>query len=806
MKNKSLKIFFALIVFCGTINNISAQCVTPAPPAVSGVTIAGCVSSASFALTATATGTNVIGWYANPFGGNALTTNSVFTTPTLTSGTTYYVGQSTASTFNDTLALPTHSTILTTAQTRGFWFVSPIDFRITGLRVPVVIGGTVSGVAVLKLPTSPPLYPTVTNSFTTLYLNQNITGTNVVAVNIPVYAGDVIGIMGERGGFGSYGPTTNPFTSTLGIGSTTINLNRLGMLYDLAVSTPTDIWTETTNSIGRVEVIASQGCNSTLTPVTVSIVPIPQVTVSPPPKVCANSAYTLSASGAVTFTWSGGPQTSTYVVFPSVNTTYSVQGSILTNCTSSLSTVTVSVDIGIPTLTATSSSSAVCSGNTLMLTGAGAPTFTWAGGVNSVTNSSAFYPLATQQYTLFGKNSCGIGSTLITVTVNPTPTLVTTASPSLVCEGKTTTLSASGASTYSWAAATVPGGTVVVTPSITALYTVIGISSAGCPASASQVLLVNPSPTVSVGAILSKTLVCSGGSATLTSGGADTYSWTNGPLTSTVLVNPISTQVYTVTGTYTLTQCSANNTITVTVFSPVLTVSSNTSVCDGTAITLTANAGTGSTYLWSTGNPFSSVNITATTSASYSVTATTSTINGLSCTSKGSVSVTVNPNPTVTIVSTRTLICKGEKTTLTASGTNSFVWTSPAASTATVSVNPISVGLTTNYTVTGTDANGCQTAASIGIKVNACTGINEPDLEQDLVRVFPNPSNGSFTIKTKSDMRLSLMNELGQVIKELNFTNENQFQQNIQGLSAGIYFIKCIQDGSFIQTKLVVTN
>ncbi len=63
MKNKHLKNLFALLLLCASANTLSAQCVTPAPPAVSGVTIAGCVSSASFALTATATGTNVIGWY-----------------------------------------------------------------------------------------------------------------------------------------------------------------------------------------------------------------------------------------------------------------------------------------------------------------------------------------------------------------------------------------------------------------------------------------------------------------------------------------------------------------------------------------------------------------------------------------------------------------------------------------------------------------------------------------------------------------------------------------------------------------------
>jgi hypothetical protein len=806
MKKNYPQIVFIVLFFCTSGKFLRAQCVTPSPPTVSGGTIAGCVGSAAFTLTGAATGTNLIAWYGNSFGGNALSTNSVFTTPSLTSGATYYVGQSTATSYNDTLALPTHSTILTTAQTRGFWFVSPVDFIITGLRVPVVIGGTVSGVAVLKLPTSPPLYPTVTNSFTTLYLNQNITGTNVLSVNIPVYTGDIIGIMGERGGFGSYGPTTNPFTSTLGIGTTTVNLNRLGMLYDLAVSTPTDLWTETTNSIGRVEVIVTQGCNSTLTPVTVSVVPVPQVTVAPPPKICANSSYTLSASGASTFTWTGGPQTSTYIVTPSTTTTYSVQGSILSNCTSSLSTVTVSVDATIPTLTASSSSSVICSGDTVTLNGSGAPTYTWAGGANSVTNNISFMPLATQQYTLYGTNSCGTGSTMITVSVNPTPVLITSATPTSVCEGHTATLTASGAATYSWGAATASGATLVVTPGVSTSYSVAGVSSAGCLATAAQVIVVVPNPTVTAGAISNKTLVCAGGSATLTSSGANTYSWNTGALTFTNLVNPLSTQVYTVTGTSTLTQCYASNTVAITVFSPTLSLSANTIVCNGASITLTVGAGPGSTYLWNDGSIFAFLNITATATASYSVIAQTGTINGVTCSSTGSVTVTVSPDPTVQIVSTRTTICKGEKTVLTASGGTAFVWTNLTPTTASVQVNPTNLSLPTTYMVTVTDLNGCVGTATINVKVNACTGVNERENEEDLIAVFPNPNNGNFIIQLKCNMNLLLINQFGQVIKELNFTEENRFRQNIQELSSGIYFIRGIHNGSAIQNKLVVTN
>jgi hypothetical protein len=750
----------------------------------------------------------MMGWYADPFGGNALTTNSVFTTPTLTSGATYYVGQASLTPVTDSLAMPTYSRNVPAQETRGYYFTAPVDFIITGLRAPVAIGGTISGIAVIKLPAAPPLYASVTNSFNTLYLNQAITGTNIVSVNIPVYAGDIIGVLGERNDTSAYGPNlgTGMFASQLGVSGPTVNLYRMGMLYNLATQSPTNIWTEQVNTIGIVELYAKRTCNSTLTPVTVTVVPAPQVTVSPPPIICANTPYTLSAAGATSFTWTGGPQTSTYVVSPSTMTTYSVQGSILSNCTSTVTAVTVSVYPGVPSLTVSSSSSSICSGNTVALTGAGAPSYTWAGGANSVTNNVAFVPLGTQQYTLYGSNSCGVSSAMITVTVNPTPTLITSASPTAVCEGQTATLSVTGAATYSWGVATSPGASVVVTPSVSGYYNVTGTTSAGCPGSASHGLLVHPNPTVSAGAVLSKTLVCPGGSATLTSSGADTYSWSSGAMTSSTIVNPTTTQVYTVTGTYTQTQCYSTNTIEITVFTPTLSLSSNTNVCKGASITLTASAGPGSTYLWSTGSTFDNITITVTTSALYTITAQTSTINGVDCISTGSVMVTLSPDPTVQIASTRTLICKGEKTILTASGGTSYVWTNQSPTTATIQVSPVDLNNPTIYSVTATDANGCKGMATIAVKVNACLGIGQLEKEQDLLLVYPNPSNGNFTVRANREMQLSLINQLGQVIKELSFTEENHFQQNVQGLSGGIYFIQGVRSESSIQYKLVVTD
>jgi hypothetical protein len=140
MKKNYSKVLFALLLFFASEKTLRAQCTTPLPPAVSGVTIAGCVSTAAFTLTGAPSGTNLIGWYANPFGGNALSTNPTFITPAIATGTTYYVGQSTASSFNDSLAMPTYDINVPAQETRGYYFTAPHDFIITGLRVPVAIG------------------------------------------------------------------------------------------------------------------------------------------------------------------------------------------------------------------------------------------------------------------------------------------------------------------------------------------------------------------------------------------------------------------------------------------------------------------------------------------------------------------------------------------------------------------------------------------------------------------------------------------------------------------------------------------
>jgi len=66
------------------------------------------------------------------------------------------------------------------------------------------------------------------------------------------------------------------------------------------------------------------------------------------------------------------------------------------------------------------------------------------------------------------------------VNVLPTPVISATASSSIICSGLNTTLSASGASLYTWQPGNTSGATQIVSPTSSTTYTVSGTSSDGC--------------------------------------------------------------------------------------------------------------------------------------------------------------------------------------------------------------------------------------------------------------------------------------------------------------------------------------
>ncbi|MES2680390.1 MAG: T9SS type A sorting domain-containing protein [Bacteroidota bacterium] len=487
MKKKYFPLFIFLILFAFTRVNLNAQC-NLAAPVVTGNTLV-CNSNGTFTLNATTPASLTTAWYAIPEGGNALATGSSFTSPNLTAGTyTYYTGQNTSVSTTSITQPPHVTTIL--AMSRGYWFVAPVSFIITGIRVPMEASQGIPSMAIIKLNAPPPTYPTVTNAFTTLYLNQLAnTGAAIAPCYVPVFAGDVIGVLGDRNDTTSYSP--NPYSGMLG--ASPITLTRMGMLFNLSTNVPQDIWTESINNIGRVEIYTTLGCLSTLTPVPVVVSVPPQVTITGPPgTICSGATTTLMAGGADAYNWTAGPGTSTYAIAPGSTTSYFVLGTNLAGCSNNASIqVTVTP---LPNVMISTTNSIICLGQTGTLTLSGASTYTWSTGFNNPTFQIT--PVVTTSYSAGGTDANGCMNTAtISIPVSPLPTVTASSSKSIICVGQAVTLNASGASTYSWSTGA-QTQSIVVSPTTNTSFIATGTNSVGC--SKSFVVPVSVLPCVGI--------------------------------------------------------------------------------------------------------------------------------------------------------------------------------------------------------------------------------------------------------------------------------------------------------------------
>jgi uncharacterized protein (DUF697 family) len=131
------------------------------------------------------------------------------------------------------------------------------------------------------------------------------------------------------------------------------------------------------------------------------------------------------------------------------------------------------------------------------------------------------------------------------VNVGTAPTVSISNPNPVICSGQSATLTASGASTYTWSTGAT-NSSIVVSPLSTTVYTVTGRNAAGCTAIASASITVNASPVLAVSS--SNTLICTGQSATLSVTGANSYTWSTAGSGSSITVFPAITTTYTVSG------------------------------------------------------------------------------------------------------------------------------------------------------------------------------------------------------------------------------------------------------------------
>jgi hypothetical protein len=310
---------------------------------------------------------------------------------------------------------------------------------------------------------------------------------------------------------------------------------------------------------------------------------------------------------------------------------------------------------------------------------------------------------------------------------NVPPVNATNALSSMACAGGATTLSASGSYNLNWYTSSTGGsaistGSNFITPALftnTTFYVMDSISPVCYSDRVAIAVTVVPNPTITVSSTSGS--ICPGQSATLTAGGANTYTWNPGNVSGTsIVLNPTVTTNYTVSGTNTL-NCSNQTILNLVVgtCAAAFTISFSMadSTCESTTSTLTAIAGTTSVsgYTWTStpaGLFISSPNASVTAISyinpgTYSVTLKLSSGSGTSSITN---TITVLQGPTVTSTGPVNPICPPPTSqgpvNLTASGATTYTWL-PGSSTGTVlNLSPYP-SVSTTYTVIGTDVYGC---------------------------------------------------------------------------------------------------
>jgi gliding motility-associated-like protein len=348
-----------------------------------------------------------------------------------------------------------------------------------------------------------------------------------------------------------------------------------------------------------------------------------------------------------------------------------------------------------PLLVSAQPSGPICDGGTVQLTGTVSGSYDgvqWQGGTGSFADPNAISTSytagpgdnGTVVLQLCVTGACDQESVCVDVPVDvssgPQPT-ITADGPLSICPGQSLTLTASGADSYDWGAQGTAASIVVTAPGT---YTVTGTNICGTGQASVEVVSAE-SVTVTIDG---PTQVCPGQPVQLTASGADSYLWSTNESTATITVDQPG--VYSVTGSTSCGSGQASITL-VAGSSPDVTIAGVTVFC-GTPFEITASGA--DTYLWSTGD--TTLTITVTGPGDITVTGSTS------CGSASeTVSIVAGQAPAVSITGA-TEGCAGDSLVLTASGADSFVW-STTATTPSITVTETGVYSVTGTTVCGTD-------------------------------------------------------------------------------------------------------
>lgn len=217
---------------------------------------------------------------------------------------------------------------------------------------------------------------------------------------------------------------------------------------------------------------------------------------------------------------------------------------------------------------------------------------------------------------------------------------------------------------------------------------------------------------------------------------------------------------------------------------PAVSINGTNTICQGSSSSLYASGASG--FLWNTGATSNSIIISPTVTTTYTATG----ING-SCEATQTINIIVNPQPTVT--TNNKTICAGDTIKLSATGALSYSWNNYPNLQSPI----VSPSVTTVYTVTGTDANGCSNVAISTVTVNEYIGILPNSKMTSSFSLFPNPAAEYITFSHRSFNDFSMLEiytSLGQLLFHEIIKSEST-TLSIKKLPSGLYYARLVENG-----------
>lgn len=406
----------------------------------------------------------------------------------------------------------------------------------------------------------------------------------------------------------------------------------------------------------------------------------PQITSNSP--LCPGDTLKLHAPAipGVTYTWSGPQGFTSNVQNPElIGLTQAQAGTyslMITQGVNQAGPVSIPVQVWPVPQPQVLADTSVCPGDSILIGGSGISgyTFSWSSqppGFSSTNPNPWVKPEQAGIYRLevtSGQGCKAVDSVVVTLHELPQPCV---ASLDSACQGSTVQLGCPplSAQAYSWTS--VPAGFVssLANPSVTistsALFTLTQTNlTTGCKASDTVSVYMIPNPVANAGNDQS---ICTGTSATL--GGPAlpglSYAWSSVPagFTSTLsnpVVNPLANTVYQLSVTNAF-GCTSGDQVSLTLKpAPNAVTGLPQSVCSGSPVNLGSIPVLGNTYLWTSQPPgFYSTQANPMVFPNQTTTYTlTETISSNQCSRTNSVTITIKPQPVVSVVPMSMFVCK----------------------------------------------------------------------------------------------------------------------------------------------------